>query len=237
MKTTTAAKAITRTLASAAILLAPAVATLQAQENELGWTMDSAIKQLDRQGSDVESVLAEVGIEYSGSDESIGPVKRGRIYFNSRGEFRLNASDPESLVVLLEGRTVHYYNPTLARVDEYSLSKHPDRLEAFIPLGFSTTGRDLDKDYLVTFIGEESAGGQRLLGLELTPKSDDLRAIVARMQIWVDEASWLPARQIITHSAGQDTLTINYSGMARNLNLNPDLFRSDWPRGTQTIRK
>lgn len=236
MKKTNRAIAILRTIAGA-ILIVAAGATLHAQQNELGWSMDSAVKQLDRQGSDLESVLAEVSIDYTGSDESLAPVQSGRIYFNNKGEFRLNASDPNGLVILLEGRTVHHYNSTLARVEEYSLSKHPARLEPFLPLGFSTTGRDLDRDYLVTFIGEESTGGKRLLGLELTPKSDDLRAIVAKMQIWVDEASWLPARQVISHNAGQDTLTIHYSGIARNLNLNPDLFRDDWPRDTQKIRK
>ena len=228
---------IATTTAIAAVVLVPLGAAAQAPQNELGWTMDSAVKQLDRQGSDMDTVLAEVVLDYGGSDESLGPVKSGRIYFNSKGEFRLKASDPESLVVLMEGRTVHYYNPTLARVDEYSLSQHKDRLEPFIPLGFSTTGKDLDHDYLVTFIGEDHIGGRRVLGLELTPKSDDLRAVVARMQIWVDEASWLPARQVITHSSGQETLTIDYSGTARNLNLNPDLFRADWPRGTQKVRK
>ena len=226
-----------RTIVITVACLLPLASAVQAQDNELGWTMESAVKQLDRQGSDMDTVLAEVDIDYSGGDESIGPVKRGRIYINRQGEFRLKASEPESLIVLMEGRTVHYYNPTLARVEEYSLSKHPGRLESFIPLGFSITGRDLERDYLVTFIGEESTDAQRLLGLELTPKSSDLRAIVSKMQIWVDEASWLPARQVITHGSGQEMLTITYSGTARNLNLNPDLFRTDWPRGTERVRK
>ena len=238
MNTLTNARTIAKTFAAAAVLYALTGMPVQAQQNELGWTMDSAVKQLDRQGSDMETVLAEVVIDNSGGDDSLGPVKSGRIYINSKGEWRLKSGDPADLIVLMEGRTVHYYNPTLARVDEYSLSKHPGRLEPFIPLGFSTTGKDLDRDYLVTFIGEEvNAGKRRLLGLELTPKSDDLRAVMARMQIWVDEASWLPARQVITYGNGQQTLTITYSGLARNLNLNPDLFRADWPRGTQKVRK
>jgi outer membrane lipoprotein-sorting protein len=106
-----------------------------------------------------------------------------------------------------------------------------------MPLGFSTTGRDLEKDYLVTFIGEDNIGGRRVLGLELTPTSNSLRAMISKIQIWFDQASWLPARQIISHTSGTGTLTITYSGTARNLNLNPDLFRADWPRGTQEVRK
>jgi outer membrane lipoprotein-sorting protein len=213
------------------------VSIAQAQENELGWTMESAVKQLDRQGSDMATVLAEVEIGYTGADENLGSIKRGRIYLNHDGEFRIKAEEPAGVVVLLRSGTVSYYNPTLARVEEYSLSKHKDRLEPFMPLGFSTTGRDLEKDYLVTFIGEDNIGGRRVLGLELTPTNDDLRAMVSKMQIWYDQASWMPARQIITHTDGTGALTINYSGTARNLNLNSDLFRANWPRGTQEVRK
>ena len=210
---------------------------LQAQQNELGWTMDSALKQLDRQGSDMESVLADVVIAYDGPDTSFGPIKTGRIYLNERGDLRITGSDPGDVTLLKEGRTVHYHNSTQARVDEYSLSKHESRLEPFLPLGFSTTGKDLERDYLVTFIGEDRIEGRRVLGLELTPQSNDLRAIVSKIQIWVDEASWLPARHIISYGTGQQDLTITYSGTARNLKLNPDLFRDDWPRGTQKVRK
>jgi glutathione S-transferase len=67
-------------------------------------------------------------------------------------------------------------------VKEYRLSKHKDRLEAFIPLGFSTTGKDFNKDFLVTFIGEETIGDRRTLGLELTPKKDSTRAIVSKIR-------------------------------------------------------
>jgi outer membrane lipoprotein-sorting protein len=197
--------------------------------------MDSAIKQLDRQGSDMESVLAEVSLDYGTSADTAGNVKSGRIYIGRDGKFRINASDPAGVAVLLEGRTVHYYNQTLARVDEYNLSKHPNRMEQFIPLGFSTTGGDLEREYLVTFLGEDTVGDRRVLGIELTPKDDDLRAIVSKIQIYVDQASWLPARQIM--SRGNETLTVNYSGTARNLALNPDLFKDDWPKGTQKIRK
>ena len=37
-----------------------------AQNNELNWTMERAVRQLDRQGSDLESVLAEVDVDRAG---------------------------------------------------------------------------------------------------------------------------------------------------------------------------
>lgn len=217
------------------LLLSGSIAA-QAQQNELGWTMDSAVRQLDRQGDDFNSVLAQVEVDWSGAGESPEDIESGRIYINKDGDFRVSTDEPRKMTVLRRGRTLSYYDPEAAHVDEYSLSKHKDRLEVFIPLGFSTTGKDMDKDFLVTFIGEKTIGDRRTLGLELTPKRDDARAVMSRMELWVDQASWLPARQVITKPGG-DTLTVSYSGTARNLKLNPDLFHTNWPRGTTKVRK
>ena len=222
----------------AIFLLATLAAAMvaSAQQNELGWTMERAIKQLDQQGSDFESVLAEVDVNITGGQDDSTQTESGRIYVNARGEFRLNVDTPEKRTILLDRGTVHHYDPQANVVKQYSLSKHKDRLEVFIPMGFSTTGKDLDRDFLVTFIGEDNIGDRRVLGLELTPKNDRMRAVVSRIQIWVDESSWLPARQVISQAGGGQVLTVTYSGTARNLDLNPDLFDDDWPRGTDKER-
>ena len=208
-----------------------------AQENELGWTMERAVKQLDRQGQGFETVLAEANIEWKDKDGMVDRTVNGRIYMNDDGDVRLSAEQPTKYTMLLKRRTLYEHDPATSVVEEYSLSKHRNRLEPFVPLGFSTTGKDLSKDFLVTFIGEQEISGRRTLGLELTPKKDSTRAVVARIELWVDQASWLPARQIITESAGGKSMTVTYTGTARNLALNPDLFKDDWPRGTEKVRK
>jgi outer membrane lipoprotein-sorting protein len=218
------------------MLLALTAVTASAQQNELAWTMERAIKQLDRQGSDFESVLADVQVDWSGGESESGQIRGGRIYINDKGDFRLNADSPVQRTILLDGKTVHHFDPQAKLVKQYSLSKHKDRLEAFVPLGFSTTGKQLDDDFLVTFIGEETIGDRRTLGLELTPKKDEMRAVVSKIQIWVDESSWLPARQVFTQSSGGQVLKVTYSGTARNLDLNRDLFNDKWPKGTEKER-
>ncbi len=54
---------------------------------------------------------------------------------------------------------------------------------------------------------------------------------------WIDQASWLPVRQVITHTPTGQSVTATYSGTARNLKLNPDLFRDKWPKGTKKVRR
>jgi outer membrane lipoprotein-sorting protein len=206
-----------------------------AQVNELGWTMDSALKQLDRQGSDFDTVLADVEIDWISRDGTADNANKGRIYQNSRGEVRIQLDSPKKRTVLIKGKTVYLYDPVKALVDEFSRTKG-NRLEAFTVLGFSLTGRDLQKDYLVTFLGEDQISNRRVLGLELTPKKDSERELISRIQLWIDQASWLPVRQIIEHTPSGQSITATYSGTARNLALNPDLFKADWPKGTQKVR-
>lgn len=220
----------------AAVLLALPWAA-HAQTNELGWSMEAALKQLDRQGSDLESVFAEVAITRdsdAGGDERLAS---GRIFMNSEGDYRIATAADDGLQILRRGGTVYFHNPELEQVAEYRLSRHSNRVEPYLPLGFSVTGRDLRGDYLVAFIGEDRGGERRLLGLELTPKRDQMRALVSSVELWIDQASWLPARQVINLGSGGGRVTLEYTQTARNLKLNPELFVARWPRGTRKLRR
>jgi outer membrane lipoprotein-sorting protein len=80
-------------------------------------------------------------------------------------------------------------------------------------------------------------GDRRVIALELTPKDDEVRQTVGKVQLWIDQASWLPVRQVIDHTSNGETLTVNYANTSRNIKLNNKLFDDDWPKGTQKIKK
>jgi outer membrane lipoprotein-sorting protein len=225
-----------RNMVATILVFALSASTAYAQENELGWTMESALKQIDRQANDMETVLAQVAIEWSGDEQGMERIKGGRIYINKRGDFRISDSSPAKRVLLVERGNLHLYDPTAAQVTNVKLSREKARLEPYIRIGFTVTGRELTDDFLVTFIGEQEIGDRRVLGLELTPKKDAVRAVVSKLTIWFDQASWLPVRQTLAHTSGTQTVTIDYSGVARNLQLNPKLFKADWPKGTKKVR-
>ena len=225
-----------RLILVAAFLCAPYVATTAT--NELGWTLDSALAQIDRQAQDFKTALADVEVQWqaAGADKP-HRTATGRMYINKEGVLRFNVSTPDEHTLLVTKSEVQDYNPVRALVDRYSLSKHKGRLEPYARLGFTTTGKDLRDDYLVTLLGEDYMNGRRIVGLELTPKKERAREVVARLQLWIDQASWMPGKQVIVHVASGETLTVTYFGMARNLKLNPDLFKAKWPKGTQQLKR
>lgn len=230
MKSRAATFFITALLVSASL---PATAAT----NELGWTLDSALTQLERQTEDFKTALADVNATWTDKSGAVTRTAEGRIYINEEGTFRINVTEPEEKVILTTKNQVSEYDPVRALVDEYSLRKHKDRLEPFIRLGFTNSGKDLRDDFVLTLIGEDQIGTQRTLGLELTPTRNEIRESVSRVQVWIDQASWMPVRLIIEHVSSGETLTINFSGLARNLKLNPELFKEDWPKGTQKLKR
>jgi outer membrane lipoprotein-sorting protein len=90
---------------------------------------------------------------------------------------------------------------------------------------------------LLTSLGEEAIGESRTLGIEMTPKKEKIRETVGKVRLWIDQASWMPSRQEITDTHAGNTLVVTYTHMARNLKLNPDLFKAKWPRGTKKVNR
>jgi len=205
------------------------------QAPKIAWELDEAMRQIERQANDFDSAMARVESVTVDSDGNEVSRSMGTGFIREDGRMRYN-TDGGKLVTLVDRSTVMMYDADAKTVEEYSLRSHKERLEPFIRLGFSTTGRDLDDDFLLTILGEEDIGDTRTLVLELTPKRDSVRETVRLVRLWIDQSSWMPRQQQFNSTKDGTKTTLTYTGMARNLDLRPDLFREDWPRGTEKIR-
>lgn len=221
-------------LAALAILLAGNTAWAQAPA--INWSLDSAIRQIERQAKDFKTAMARIELVETAADDTEVSKSTGTGFIRSDGNIRYNIDGGER-VIFVDRSTVSNYDATAGTVEEYSLSKHKDRLEPYVRLGFSTTGKDMKKDYLITVVGEEDIGGSRTVVMELTPQSDKVRETVRLVRLYIDQASWMPVRQVFKATKDGTTLTMTYTGMARNLELKPELFKDRWPKGTKKIRK
>lgn len=207
-----------------------------AQAPSIDWSLDDAIRQIERQAKDFDTAMARIEIVRTAADGTEISKETGTGFLNEDGGMRFNV-DGGQFVTLVDRRTVSRYNAETSTVEEYSLRSHKDRLEPFIRLGFSTTGKDMKDDYLITIIGEENIGDSRTLVLELTPERDSTRETVRLIRLYIDEASWIPVRQVFESTKDNETVTMTYTGMARNLRLKPELFKDKWPKGTKKIKK
>jgi len=201
------------------------------------WTLKSAVKQLDETSSDFRSAVAEVEVESLDSAGAEPTTSSGKAYFDRGGSVRFDLTDPSSRTVLSTGSQLYVYDPNRAIVELYPVEKHPERVEPYATIGFSESGSTLEKSYVVTLLGEKSLDGRQTLMLELTPKSDKTRAQVSRIQVWIEEGSWLPLQQTVFHGAEGAYTTTKYRNAARNVPVDDSMFKPKWPKGTQTVKR
>lgn len=202
---------------------------------KIDWDLDDAIRQIDRQADNFDTAMARVDFELKDADGNVVDRHAGNGFINKRGDMRYSRDGGERVLVV-DGSTVSDYDATSNTYREYSLHRNKDRLEPFYRLGFSISGRDMKDRYLVTILGEEEIGDSRTLVLELTPKRDAERAVIGKIQLWIDQASWMPRRQEFSSTSDRSATTLDYTGMARNLKLKPDLFRAKWPKGAKKAK-
>lgn len=200
-----------------------------------GWTVQNVLRQLDEQARDFRSLSAEVERtkvtvvvnDHSTEDGSI--LVRG-------DKMLLDMKTPDPRTVLRNGDNLYIYTPGLKRVEEYNLGKNRTLVDQFLLLGFGTGGKELEKGYLIAVLHEEKLDDKKTLELELTPKSQGVRDQIAKIEIWLDETTWLPVQQQFIEAGSGDYSIVHYSKVVRNPNIPDSDFKPHWPKGTAKIR-
>lgn len=199
-----------------------------------GQTLESVFRQLDSQAKDFHSVSADIErtkVTVVVNDKS---TESGNI--GVRGDrMLLELKSPDPRTILRTGDTLFVYNPGLKRVEEYNLGKNRALLDQFLLLGFGTDSQEMKKSYLVTLMKEEKIDDRKTIELELTPKMEAVRSQISKIQIWLDESSWLPLQQEFFEAGSGDYSIVKYSKVVKNPGLPDSMFKPHWPKGTEKI--
>jgi outer membrane lipoprotein-sorting protein len=59
---------------------------------------------------------------------------------------------------------------------------------------------------------------------------------VSQIQIWLDEATWLPAQQKFLETGSGDYFIIRYTNVVRNVRLPDERFKPNWPKGATRVK-
>jgi outer membrane lipoprotein-sorting protein len=221
----------------AALTAASLFATVQASISpQTGWTLDNVLKQLDTQAAGFQSLTADLErtkVTVVVNDKS---TESGQILVRRDDKMRIEVTQPDARTILRDGDNFYIYNPKIHRVEEYNLGKKKSLVDQFLLLGFGTPGSDLKKSYSITLQGEETIDNRKVVLLELLPKSDDVRNQLSKIQLWIDESTWLPAQQKFYESGSGDYFIIQYKNVARNVRITDSEFKPHWPHGTTRVK-
>ncbi len=191
---------------------------------------------MDKSAQDFRSLTAD--IEHSKYTDVVKDTstEMGQIFVRRDQKMRIEIVKPDPRTILRTGDSLFLYNPKINRVEEYDLGKNRSMVDQYILLGFGTKGENVKKSYLVAVTGEEELDHKKTVVLELTPKSDQIRSQITRIQMWIDEASWLPVQQKFYEAGSGDYFLFHYTNVMKNLKINESKFKQDWPKGVSRVK-
>jgi outer membrane lipoprotein-sorting protein len=200
------------------------------------WTLENVLKQLDTQAASFQSLTADLErtkVTVVVNDKS---TESGQISVRRDGKMRIEVTQPDARTILRDGDFFYIYNPKIHRVEEYNLGKKKSVVDQFLLLGFGTSGSSLKDSYTVTLQGEETLDNHKVLLLELLPKTDEVRKQLSKIQLWLDESTWLPVQQQFFETGSGDYFIIRYRNMNRNVRISDNEFKPHWPHGTTKMQ-
>jgi outer membrane lipoprotein-sorting protein len=206
-----------------------------AQENPV-WTTENVLERIDKAASDFHSLTADIEqLKYTDVVKDTS-TDTGQIFVRRDQKMRIDLTKPDPKAILRTGDSLFIYTPKINRVEEYNLGKNRSIVDQYMRLGFGTKSQDLQKSYDIKLLGEEEIDHHRAVLLELTPKSDEVRKQITKIQMWVDESSWLPMQQKFFETGAGDYFLVKYSNMMKNLKIPDSKFKPDWPKSAAHIK-
>ena len=191
------------------------------------------LTMMDKAAKDFHSLTADLEhIKYTAVVKDTS-IETGQIFVRKDDKMRIDFLKPDPRTILREGDNLYIYTPKIARVEEINIGKHRALADQYLALGFGTKGESLKKNYQISLVGEEELDGHKTAVIDLVPNSDEMRSQITKIEMWVDEASWLPIQQKFFEAGTDDYFMSHYKNVMKNLKIKESKFKPDWPKGTK----
>jgi outer membrane lipoprotein-sorting protein len=212
------------------IVISAVSVTPQSPAQGTQWTTDSVLAMMDKSAKDFHTLTADIEhIKYTDVVKDTS-TETGKLLVRRDEKMRIEFFKPDRRTILRIGDSLFVFTPKINRVEEYDLGKNRDLVDQYVLLGFGTKSENVRKSYEVKVIGETELDNKKTVQIELIPKSDQMRKQIAKIQMWIDEASWLPIQQKFFESASGDYLIFHYTNVMKNLKIGDNQFKPDWPK-------
>ena len=210
---------------------------LFAAQSSEKWNVDSILGRMDAGARYFRTLTTSIEhIKYTEVVKDTS-TESGQMWLQKKDEkMRIEFSNPDKRTILRSGDTLAIYNPKINRVEEYDLGKNRALVDQYVRLGFGTRSEDLRKSFSVVFSGEQELDGKKTLLLELTPKTDQVRSQISKIEMWIDTSAWLPLQQKFYEAGSGDYFIFHYSDIKKNLKIEESRFKSDWPKNSTKVK-
>lgn len=209
---------------------------MRAAQEKSKWTADAVLQMMDKSATDFRSLTANVEhLKYTDVVKDTS-TETGQIFVRRDQKMRIEFAKPDPRTILRTGDSLFIYTPKINRVEEFDLGKNRAMVDQYLSLGFGTRSQIVRKNYDVALVAEEELDHRNTFVMELTPKSEDVRKQISKVQMWIDGSSWLPLQQKFFEAGSGDYLLIKYSNTMKNLKIPDSRFKQDWPKNATRVR-
>lgn len=188
--------------------------------------LSDVLAHMDRAAAGFHSLSAGMKrVQYTAvlneSSEMDGTVRLRRAKGGTQGivEFQ----QPDKRTVFINGKQVQIYYPKANTVEIYDTSKYTSNMDQILLLGFGTSAGELKKSYDIKDGGVQKIGGVDTTRIELTPRSDEMKKLITKIELWIPEGQSNPIRAKFSEPSKNYEL-VDYS----DIKVNPALPDSDF---------
>ncbi len=201
-------------------------------------SLEAILARMDHAAKEFKSVSATLKqTEYTAVIHDLSQPELGQLRIK-RGKKGLNAivefTDPEPRTIVINGHEVQVYRPKAKIVEVYDIAKHASTVDQFLLLAFGTSGADLRKNYDVKSGGAETIDGTPTTRIELTPKTEEVKKLVTRIELWIPEGQSNAIREKVTEPT-DNYYIVTYSNVKPNANLPDSAFDFKPPKGVKVV--
>jgi len=166
-------------------------------------------------------------------------TQKGKVYYRRTGkgdtQMSANIQSPEQKYLVFADGRVRIYQPKIEQVNEYDAGKNRDQFQSFLVLGFGGRGHDLQKQFDVTYGGNEDVDGVKTAKLELSPKAPNVKNMFNQIVIWIDPARGISLKQQFFELSG-DYRIAHYTNIKLNSKVADDVFKLHTSGSVKTVR-
>ena len=217
------------------ILFSAGVASVSRAQNAAVST-DSVLAMMDKAAQGFHTLTADIEhVKYTDVVKDTS-TESGKMWLRRDEKMRIEFAQPDKRTILRNGDSLYVFTPKINRVEEIDLGKNREMVDQYVLLGFGTKSENVRKSYTVKLLSETELDQKKIALLELTPKSEQVGKQIAKIQMWIDESSWLPIQQKFFEAGSQDYLIFHYTNVMENLKIPDSEFKQDWPKGVSRVK-
>ena len=199
--------------------------------------LPDVLARMDRAAAEFHSLSAKMKrVQYtavlSESSEMEGTVRLRRTKNGTQGivEFQ----QPDERTVFINGKQVQIYYPKAKNVEIYDASKYTTNMDQILLLGFGTSAAELKKSYDIKDGGVQKINGTDTTRIELTPRSDEMKKLITKIELWIPEGQSNPVRAKFSEPSKNYEL-VDYSDIKVNPALPDSAFAWKLPAKVKKI--